>query len=293
MKQLTRVGIRVIICSVLVTILLSACSTFFGLLDEAKPKRPQVEFAGARLSGLSFDTADFLFDLKIRNPNPLGLKMAGFDYDFLINGTSFIKGDQKEELEIEPQGESTIHLPLSLGFMDLYQTFQNLRNQDVSTYQLKCGFSFDVPILGLVNIPVSKSGEFPLLKLPEVSLGALKLESLNLSGAKLQLRVGVNNPNAFSMVLDRLQYHLEVNDLNWISGDMEKHMQVAEKGESFIEIPIFLNFLQIGRSAYQVLTGDKNLGYQFAGKIDLATSIPLLGQVNLPFDRSGQVKLIK
>jgi len=291
--RIMRSEVQVVICSILIMMLLSACSAFRGLLNEAKIERPQVDFAGARLTKLSFDAADFLFDLKIRNPNPLGLRMAGFDYDFLINGNSFLKGNQEKELEIESRGETTIQLPLSLGFVDLYQTFQSLRDQDVSTYRLNCSFSFDLPVLGPVNIPVSKEGEFPLLKLPKVDVDALKLERMSLFGAELKLRVRLDNRNAFSMILEHLQYQLEVNGLRWISGDAEKNEQIAVKSESVIEIPISLDFLQIGRSVYQLLAGDKSLEYQFGGKLDLTTSVPLLGQVSLPFDRSGRIKVIK
>jgi LEA14-like dessication related protein len=266
---------------------------FQGLAGKAKIRRPQVDFAGAKLSGLSFDAVDLMFDLRIRNPNSLGLKMAGFDYDFLINGTSFLKGNQEERLEIQARGESMIHFPLSLRFVDLYQTFQNLLDQDVSTYQLDCGFSFDVPVLGLVKVPVSKKGEFPLLKIPTVDLDALKLKNLTLSGAELQLGVRVNNPNAFSMILEHLQYRFEVNGLNWISGDARESTEVTERGEGIIEIPIYLDFFQMGRSVYQLLAGDANVSYEFGGRLDLATSVPLLDQVSLPFDRSGKIKVLR
>lgn len=292
MARVIRSKIRVVICTVLGAIILSSCSMLGGVLSE-KIKRPQVDFTGAKLSKLSFDAVDLLFDLRIRNPNPLGLKMAGFDYDLLINGTSFLKGTQEKGLEIEAKGESTIQFPLSLGFVDLYQTFRSLQDQDNSTYQINCSFSFDLPVLGLTDIPVSKAGEFPLLKLPRVDLDALKLERLSLSGAYLLLRVRLDNPNAFSMILEHFQYQLEVNGLRWISGDAKKSKQITPKSESLIEIPISLDFFQIGRSVYQVLAGDKNLNYQFGGKIDLTSSVPLLGRVSLPFDRLGRIKVTK
>jgi LEA14-like dessication related protein len=293
MRGFARPEFRVFICLILSAVFLSSCSAFHSLLGEVKIRKPQVEFAAGRLSRLSFDGADFLFDLKIRNPNSLGLKLAGFDYDFLINGASFIKGKQEKELAIEAQGESIVQLPLSLGFADLYRTFQSLRDQDISTYRLNCGFSFDVPVLGVVNVPVSKEGEFPLLKLPKVNLGALKLDNLTLSGADLKLSIRLSNPNAFSMILDRFHYQLEINRQNWVSGDTGDKIQIEEKGESLIEIPISLDFFQMGRSVYQALTGDESLNYQFGGEFDLTTSVPLLGQVSLPFDRSGRIELVK
>lgn len=293
MKRTVRSEAQLIICLILGAMLLCSCSAFRGLLGGVGIERPQVDFTAGRLTTLSFDAADFLFDLRIRNPNPLGVKLAGFDYDFLIDGNSFLKGKQEREVEIEAKGESTVQLPLSLRFVDLYQTFKGLRDQDISTYQLNCGFSFDLPVLGVVNVPVSKEGNFPLLKLPKVDLDALKLKSLSLSGAELQLMVRLSNPNALSMMLERFQYHLEINGMRWISGDLKENIQVTSKSESHIEIPISLDLLQMGRSVYQILTGGESLRYQFGGELDLTTSIALLSNVSLPFDRSGSIKVIK
>jgi LEA14-like dessication related protein len=282
-----------IIVFILSAALLCSCSVLNNLMGEVKIRNPEVDFAGAKLTGLSFDAADLLFDLRIRNPNPVGVKMAGFDYDFLINGNSFLKGEQRETLRIQAEGESTVQLPLSLNYEDLYQTFQGLRNQDASTYQIRFGLSFELPVLGVVDVPLSKTGEFPMLKLPKVKLAALKLESLTLAGADLLLRVQLDNPNAFSMLLEKLQYQFEVNGRNWVSASAEKTTQVAEKGQGFIEIPISLNLLEMGTSVYKLLTGDKELSYQFGGKLDFATSLPIMGKVSLPFERSGSVNLTR
>jgi len=142
-----------------------------------------------------------------------------------------------------------------------------------------------------VNVPVSKEGDLPLIKIPKISLEALKLKDLKLTGADLTLGVKLKNPNAFSMLLDNMKYSLDINGKSWVSGDASDDVQVAEKGENIIEIPISLNFLQIGRSVYKIVAGDEDLSYNFGGNLDLATSIPLLGQINLPFDRSGSIKV--
>ncbi|MCZ6677724.1 MAG: LEA type 2 family protein [Candidatus Poribacteria bacterium] len=286
-KTSPRVHAGLVVCLVL----LSGCAMFEGLLGGVKVELPQVEFTGAKIDSLSFDGVGFLFDLQIRNPNALGIKLAGFDYDFLIDGTSFLTGNQEKGLEIPARGASTVQIPLSLRYVNLYKTFQSLRDQDESTYQINAGFSFNLPVLGDVRVPVSKAGNFPVLKLPTVNLDALKLTSLGLSGAKLKLGIRLKNPNAFLMILDRFQYQFNINGKRWIAGEATESTQVAEKGESLIEIPISLDFFKIGTSVYQLLKGDQSLNYQFQGSLDLKTSLPLLGQVTLPFDRLGQVEL--
>jgi LEA14-like dessication related protein len=292
MKNTMNFKINALILLGLATIFISSCSTLSGVMQE-RVKKPEVEFLDARLDKISFDSIGLMFDLKVRNPNSVGLKLAGFSYEFLINGVSFVNGNQERNIDIEARGESPIQFPVSFGFLNLYETFQSLRDQDVSNYQINFGFSFNVPVLGVVTIPVSKSGDFPLLKIPKLSIESLRLRNLSLTGADLRLGVKLNNPNAFSMLLDKLHYDFEVNGLQWISGESIEASQVPEKGEGLIEIPIRLNLIELGRSVYQLLNSNNDLNYQFGGDININTSLPLLGKVNLPFDHSGKIKVTR
>jgi LEA14-like dessication related protein len=121
----------------------------------------------------------------------------------------------------------------------------------------------------------------------------LKLERLTLNGAEMKLGIKMNNPNVFSMLLDKMQYDFKLNDLSIVSGNADKGMQIKEKGDSIIEIPITVDFLKAGMTVYQIINGNKNINYQIGGNLDLTTSLPLLGKVNLPFDLSGRTNLIK
>ncbi len=264
-----------------------------ALQQIARIQEPQVDVQNVRFTGMSFDAIDLAVDLKIQNPNPIGAKLAGFDYDFLIDDASFLKGQQNSQLSIEAMGESTIEIPLSLNFKELYNTFQSLKNLDSSAYKIICGLSFDLPVLGPTRIPVSKSGNLPMLKLPEVKIGSLKLNKITFSSADLELKINVNNPNTFNFLVNNLNYDFIINGQTWAKGLTQSQIRVQEKGESTISIPISLNFMEMGRTIYKMISGDQKLNYQLKGDLDLNTSLPLLGQVNLPIDRMGEIKILK
>ena len=179
------------------------------------------------------------------------------------------------------------------GAIDIYQTVTNLGSQDSTTYQLNTGFSFELPVLGVQRVPVSHSGNIPLLKLPSVSIGSLKVKSLRFTGADLQLDLKINNPNAFAFNLDAINYKLDINQSQWVSGNSERTSRIGAKSEGNLAIPISLNFLQIGRSAYQLINGNRPLQYHLKGDLDIGTSIPLLGKVNLPIDRAGEIQIAR
>jgi LEA14-like dessication related protein len=285
--------ISVIIFTGFVLIWLAGCSDLLNLLNQMNVQEPKVNFSQVKMTGLTFDKVDLLFDIDINNPNSVGINLAGFDYDLFLNQNSFLKGDQQDGLEIKANGKETVKIPLSLDFKSIYQTFQSVKDLDSINYELKTGLSFNLPALGNIRIPVSKSGYIPSLKLPSISLNQLKLDKISFTGADLSLKLNIKNPNAVSMLMKNLNYTFDVSGSQWVSGKTSQSMDVNAKSDNIVTIPLSLNFLNMGRSAYNLLSGNEELNYQLQGNADLGTSIKLLGDFKLPFDQSGKVKLFK
>jgi LEA14-like dessication related protein len=256
-------------------------------------QKPTVEITNAKISKLSFDDLDLLFDIQINNPNTVGISLAGFDYDLLINENSFISGNQSDQLQIDAQKSNTIQLPVTLKFLDIYNTFNDLKNNDQSKYQIKCGLNFDIPVIGKTRIPISKIGDIPLLKMPKFSFSSVKLKNIGITGANLILEAKFNNPNTFSMLIDQMSYTFQVNGKNWLTGNASQKLSTDNKAESIIEIPVSLDFLQMGSSLYQLISGGTNLNYNFTGKLDIKNSHPLLNSLSLPFNESGKFDILK
>ncbi len=264
-----------------------------ALQELAQVQKPTLEFQKVRFTGMTFETVDLAFDVKITNPNPLSASLAGFDYDFQIDGASFLSGQQPTQLTVAANAESALEIPLTLKFKDLYQTYQSLKNRDSSAYKIDTGLMFNLPVLGKTRIPVSHEGHLPLIKLPDVTLGSLKLKNIGFSGADLELKLNVDNPNNFNLLMNKLDYNFSINGTTWAKGLTQNTMNIKEKGESAITIPVSLSFSKMGRTIYNVIMGNEKLNYDLKGNLDVNSSLPLLGQVNLPIDRSGQINILR
>lgn len=267
---------------------MSGCSTINQLTNMQKP---EASVKKVSITGLSFDAVDLLFDIDVRNPNALGIKLNSFDYELQMNENSFLSGLNDSGLEIAANGQKTVQLPLTLKFADLYNMFSSLKDQDSSVYELQAGFAFDVPVLGAVRIPVSKSGSIPNVKLPKIRVGALKLNNISLSGADLALILKVDNPNIFGINLNKLKYRFDVNGRSWGTGEIAQALRITEKGEGELTIPISLNFMELGMGLYNALTRGESLSYRLNGNVNFGTTLPLLGETQLSFDRDGQITL--
>ncbi|OQX86544.1 hypothetical protein B6D60_06035 [candidate division KSB1 bacterium 4484_87] len=269
-------------------LLIFSCATLQQL---ANVQKPQVRVGQIRLTNLTFDKVDLAVDLNITNPNPVAATLAGFDYNFFLNGQSFLTGNQVKQTTISANGQSTLQIPLSLTFKQIYDTYKSLKNSDSTVYKIAAGLSFDLPIIGKTRIPVQKSGYLPLAKIPSIKLSSLKLKSLNFSSAKVELQLKVDNPNAFSLNINKLNYNFLVNNKQWGVGQIAEVLQINQKGSSTIKIPLSLNFMEIGRTVYSMLTGSSGLSYQLKGDAALTSSLKVMPQLELPFNRSGKINI--
>jgi LEA14-like dessication related protein len=287
--------LRLVLICLVISPFLSGCATLSGLMQK-KIQLPELSFSTAKLSKLSFDAADLLFDIKIKNPNALGVKLAGFDYDLFLAGNSFLKGKQNKALNIPAQGENNLELPLSLNFQKVYDTIKMLMDKDSTNFEFRGGLSFNLPVLGNIRIPIKKAGDLPLPKIPQIYPENIKMKATQTSfgipsGADFDLIIKVKNPNAFAMILQNLNYNFVVNGKKWVTGSGKQNAEINQKGEGTLRIPISMNFLEMGTAAYDIVVNGREFSYNFAGLLDMATSVPLLGNVKLPFNQNGKLKI--
>ncbi len=263
------------------------------LLKTVDVQKPTAKVDKVKITALSIDKADLLFDIKISNPNPIGIGLAGFDYDLILNSNSFLKGKQNETVNISANGSSVVKLPLSMNYEDVYKTYKSLESEDNISYALKLGLLFDLPVLGKVRIPVETKGSIPTVKLPAISVKSLKLNDLGFTSADLQLDLQIKNPNSFKINLNHFNYDFMVAGQKWVEGSRKKPLSIAQKDNTTLSIPIKLNFLEIGRSVINLISGGSKLSYQLSGKADVSSSLEILKSFPFDFKYKGQVKISK
>ena len=269
---------------------LFSCAT---LKEITNIQKPLVSVDEVKLTDLNFDSLSLMFDIGIENPNQLSIKLNGFDYQFLLDEKNFLNGQQNEEIQIKSLDKNSILLPVTLNFKEIYQSYQAIKDKDSVLYRIKVGLSFDLPVLGNTRIPVETSGDIPLLKLPSLSISSLKLKQFSFTGASLELALQLKNPNPISLISNNLNYQLMVEGKEWISGGTQTPQKMQANNTSLITLPVTLNFLQMGQSVYQMVTGNSSLNYQFKGTAAIGSDHPLLKTINLPFNESGDFKIQK
>lgn len=270
-----------------------SCQQALQLLNQVNIKEPTASVEKVQLTDISLQKVDLRFDIAVENPNPLGVHLSGMDYNLLINDASFIKGQKKDKLNIKANGKANVSIPLSLTFSEIRKAVTSFADLDTVPYQLDLKIGVNLPVLGNIKIPLSKKGSFPNLKIPEINLKGIKLNSIGFSGADLKFMIDIKNPNALSFITGNLNYDLEVNGKNWIKGKIDKAIKINKKAKQTVTIPVTLNFLEMGSAVYQMLSGDSKLQYHLKGKSDFSSDFKLLKSFSLPFDKKGNIDLTK
>ena len=270
-------------------LILMGCNALQDLANNVQ--KPGLSVTDVRVTDFDFDEIELTYDVTVDNPNALSLQLSSYNYDFKLNDETFIEGQQDKTMSIEASGESTFEVSVNLNFKKVYEGIRTLANSDQAPYEFLSEVTFDLPVLGLTKIPVSKKGSIPMINSPNIRIGNLEVQNLSLSKADLVLNMAFDNPNAFGIKINSFDYGLTINGDQWAEGQSLENTLISEKGTSQLAIPISLNISEIGISAYRLLTGSQELNYSLNGTFNLGTTHPLLNNTDLNLSRSGSLKL--
>lgn len=144
-----------------VAVVAAGCSTLEAL-GGLGFERPGVSVQDVRVRGLSLSGVDLVFNLEVDNPNAFEVVLGRIDWGLAVAGRSLLSGEQREGLEIPAEGRHTTDVPVRLNFVELFRSYETLRGRDRADYELGADLWFEVPVVGAVRVPVTKTGEIPL-----------------------------------------------------------------------------------------------------------------------------------
>lgn len=260
---------------------------------ETERRTPSASVESARIAGFDFDTAQLLVNLRVDNPNPVAIRVAGFDYELRLNGQRALAGDSAKRAQIPASGNGNVTVPITLTYRDLARQVANLRERDTIEYAIDLGIVVDMPLLGERRLPASASGTLPVPQRPGIAVNDLRVERLNLRGAQLALDVTVSNPNTFDLALGALRYTLNINGHEWAAGALDRLPRVDAGESTTLSIPVEMDFAAIGSGVRQMLISGSRADYELSGQLTGTAGEKLLGDFDLSFEESGTAGIVR
>jgi len=264
-------------------ILIVSCTSLEQIIQ-----RPSVQVKGVKTTDANFKEIFLNFGLLIHNPNVFSIQLEGYDYNFVVEGYDFLKGNENQQVQITSQNNSTINIPIAINFKSLYGLVTKTENLDTLSYQISGNVKPGGLLAGL-SIPFSKSGTLPNIRIPKVSLKSLKIDKMGLSGVDLKLGIDLDNNNIFGFDIGKLDYNISLAGSKVAEGITENFASIPAKNKGEIVLPISLNFLGLSSSLKSILSG-QNVECAVDGSADLKTPY---GALKLPISTTQTVKIFR
>ena len=248
-------------------------------------KAPSADFKDMRIQDMGLFDSTLVFTYEVRNPNPVGAYLSRLNYRLFLNDKEFAAGNLDKGISLPPSGSAPVEIPVSVNYQKALGSLSELAAKQTVPYRIDGAFG----IMGM-DVPFQTQGELNLPGLPKVALKQLDIENLSWRGADLKIVMEVANPNSFALDMAGLNYGVKLGGNRFAEGVYEKIPSVPANGASTIDIPLSVDFMKLGRSAYSLLKENASQ-YELDG--EMIFNLPKMGEKRLPFHKTGQIPLVR
>jgi LEA14-like dessication related protein len=123
---------------------------------------------------------------------------------------------------------------------------------------------------------------------PTARVEAVELANVGLDAATIEFTLGVDNPYSVSLPIGGLDFVLSVQERKFLEGraDLDRIIPAHETGR--LSVPVRVPFIEIYEVASDLHLGS-TIGYH--ADLGLRVKTPVAGEISLPLDADGELKL--
>jgi LEA14-like dessication related protein len=283
----TFVSHRVAAFALICASLFSGCQSMQDIIGSA-PK-PTAHVIGASIRGLSLENIVLLFDVEVENPYAASLPLIDIGYSLTSGGMKFLEGTVKPTGSIPARGKQVIQLPATVQFSSLFATLKGLKPGAIVPYTADFKLGVDAPILGRIDVPLSKSGELPVPAVPQVELTSLAIGKLSLDQITASAKLQVKNTNQFPLDLTKLGVSFALGGQEVGSSKLANSVNLPAGQATTLDVPLSFSPRAAGMGLVNLLRGNQ-IAYKVSGSIDANTRF---GPLLLPFSHIGNTAVTR
>ena len=265
-------------------LLLAGCA---GLQEFAASavKKPTLTFRSASVESLDLEGATVALTWDLENPNAFGVDLARIDWAVDAEGTRVAAGDLPGGLQIRANGRSPVTLPVRIRYRDVPGIVSLLGGgANVIRYKVAANIGVRTP-LGVLDLPVAHEDALRLPSMPRFALDGLSVRSVGLDAIVLDVRVRVQNPNAFALPLGSLDCALAIGGAEVARAGGVAMEPVAGATSGVVVVPVRVDLGSAGRAFSDIARGGE-VQVGLTGKASLAgMPFPLDMKALLPVRR--------
>ncbi len=223
------------------------------------------------------------FHLNVANSSSAPFYLTSYSYRVMINQKEYLNLQMAldEPLLVAPRGETFVSLPVKITYSLLFEAIPGV--EEKAACDLTGEMAFADSRRREEKIPFVASGSFPIFKDPEVELLPLKVRELTIGGTDLTFEVRFKNPNAFDLIVDKINYTLVFAGQSTAEGSFGGNKNIDAQSEKVFSLPLLLDFSELGKEVSDAFES-QTVPCKFSGLIEVST---VWGKLRIPFDKSG------
>jgi LEA14-like dessication related protein len=259
--------------------------------EELSQITPRVRFDDLEVEEIDFQQVDADFVFRVENPNPIGVRLARFEYGLALEEVPLVSGEEPEGLALPALDSARVRVPARLVWQEVWETIQATRGEDQVDFALDGSFGFDTD-WGPIDLPYDASGRFPALRTPRFQLGRLRVARVDVlrGEATVALDLNVDNDHGSSLIFSNLDYGIQLGGRDVADGLLPSLGTVPGATEGTVTVPLTVNLVQAGASIIDILDGGGRVDLGLDATVDVDTPF---GPVPLAVDERGQVEVVR
>ena len=142
---------------------------------------------------------------------------------------------------------------------------------------------------GVLVVAVASGGCLStVFEKPELEFRGLRVGSIGLGGASIDVVVDVYNPNSYRLGLDRFTYDLTIENVRFGVGETQVPLSVEGRSTTTVRLPLDLDWSRLGDVGRRVLDRG-TVEYGVSGELTIATGF---GRRHVPYAKAGRLSIL-
>lgn len=217
-------------------------------------ERPTLSYEGWSASDLDLDGVTVTLRYRLENPNDLGLDLRTLSYRLEVEGRQVAQGELPAGLQIPPRAAAPVAFPVRLRWREVPGFAELLLTRAEVGYRIT-GRAGVGSALGTIEIPFEHADRVTLPRPPGIRLAGARIRQLSPSGLDLELRLQLENPNAFPLPVGALTYGLRVGGQDLLAGAEHPLVAVPPRGHATVTVPVEISLRGVAEAVAELLRG--------------------------------------
>lgn len=126
---------------------------------------------------------------------------------------------------------------------------------------------------------------------PTGTITGMNVKSIDASGFTMNFDVDLKNPNTVALPLTAADYKLGLGGVNVVEGKAKPEGTIPAGGSKTVSLPVTLTYENLLAAENAILKGGGDVPYSLDGGLAVDAGMPMLGELRVPLQYSGTLKL--